>query len=254
MRAFHGGSGALRDRVEAFRGLIFRLRAPLAYEGEHDGVVRDPVQQKPFPEDPLPHGAGFLRRPEARHVLRRNDQFEPDEIRVLERPVDDLADGGRRHPAPGGRGTNPVPQVGAPVRAIDLVQAAAPEVSAAFRQNGELERRACLERLDLGLEPGPDLLDRQLGMAPRQEGTDLGYGGQGGLVEHRSVFDFVGSEGDVHFEDPLMQALVKLGCAEVAGRNQATDGGRDGQIGQGELWWDSRPVRPHSEEGCGRGS
>ena len=85
------------------------------------------MQEETFSKKALAQGACLFGRPETRFILDGNDHFQPDEISVVKRPPDQLPDGRRGNPTAGGRGAHPVPQVGAMIDVVDLIETTAPK-------------------------------------------------------------------------------------------------------------------------------
>src|SRR5579864_7017991 len=142
-----------------------------AHDRQHDGVVRDAVEPQPALEDAFAFSAGSQRGPHAGDVLGRRHDLQPDQTRMAERPVGELAHGHRRDTAAGRAGPNPVAQVRPPILGIDLVQATPAQIGSARPDDRELVRGSDLGRSDLSLNPAAELVALDLRVTPGHERT-----------------------------------------------------------------------------------
>ena len=87
----------------------------------------------------------------AREVIHHDDNFETDQIGVVERPVSNGAYRRSRHPPARGTGSNPVTKIRALVDTVNLIQPTAAQIMPIRRHDCEFEGEALVKRRNLNL-------------------------------------------------------------------------------------------------------
>src|SRR5688572_20767899 len=99
----------------------------------------------------LTNGACLLGDSMAGEVARRDDNFETDQIGVVERPVSNGPHRRSRHPSARRTGSNPVTKIRALVETVDLIQPTAAQIMPIRRHDCEFEGDALVKRRNLNL-------------------------------------------------------------------------------------------------------